>query len=216
MELDKLLLEKLPETYKWKKRVATIQSQTYWDDFALNDDKACSECVKRGMECQEKEVAKFSVINTVVISYSLEDYLKEYAKHYKIAQGSVCDFLHLDALCKRFVLNEMTCTKEEYVNPFDNYKGHNDGKREKARRQLNSVIDLFIHVKEMDDYISKFTEKIGLFSWRIPASVSNNAEKSMNIFMKPQQIVGDITTLSDINAGFKFVQQIYPCIFTFD
>ena len=216
MELDELLLEKLPEVYNWKKRVATIESCTHWEDFGLFDEKACVECIKRGMHCDEKEVAKFLVADTVVITYLLEDYLKEYARHYKMAQRSVCDFLHVDVQYKRFVLNEMTCSKEEYVEPFDNERGHNDGKREKARKQFNRVIDLLIQVKEIDGYISSFTEKIGLFSWKIPTSDYNSAEQSMNVFMKPQKIVGNITVLSDLTAGFKFVQQIYPNPFVFD
>ena len=125
-------------------------------------------------------------------------------------------FIHLDCCNNRFVLNELTCTKEEYVNPFVNSKGENDGKREKARKQLNSVISLLNEVKEIENYISAFREKIGLFSWKIPTADSNDAEKAMGMFMQPQRLVGNITVLADLEHGFKFVQQLYPTAFVFN
>lgn len=215
MEFEELLLNTLPATYHWKKRVHALESQTFWEDFQLNDKRACDNCANIGKECEEKVVANFKVSNTVVITYQLEEYFKEYARFYKKAQGNVCDFVHINSSFQQFVLNEMTCSKQEYVEPYVNSKGRNDGKREKARQQFNNIISLLTDVKEMTDYISLFREKIGLFSWRIPSDGSNDAEKSMGMFMQPQQSVGNISVLSNLNNDFKFVQQLYPATFVF-
>lgn len=215
MEFDKLLLDVLPVTFRWKKWVDILDSQTYWENFKLNDAKACKNCINIGKQCKELTVANFIVENTVVLSYQLEDFWDEYAKHYKKAQGSVCDYIHIDISYNKFVLNELTCTKEVYVNPFVNTKGQQDGKREKARKQMNSVVSLLNEVNEIENYISTFGEKIGLFSWRIPSDDSNVAEKAMGMFMQPQKAVGDITVLTGLNHGFKFVQQLYPATFKF-
>lgn len=215
MELEELLLNTLPTTYHWRKRMDALESQTYWEDFQLNDKKACDNCANLGKECEDKVVANFIVNNTVVITYQLEDYFKEYARFYKKAQGNVCDFVHINASYQQFVLNELTCTKEEYVDPYVNSKGQNDGKREKARQQFNHIISLLTDVKEITNYISLFHERIGLFSWKIPSAASNDAEKSMGMFMQPQQSVGNISVLSNLNNNFKFVQQIYPTAFVF-
>ena len=215
MELEYLLLDVLPNTYQWKKRVSKLETQTYWEDFELNDEKACESCINKGKQCEEKVVANFKVDATTVLSCQLENYLKEYARYHKMAQGSVCDFLHVDCSYGKFVLNELTCTKKEYVEPYINSKGQNEGKREKARKQLNQVISLLSGVNEIVAYMKMFDERIGLFSWKIPTEDSDNAEKSMGIFMQPQRVVGNITTMSELNNGFKFVQQIYPVVFMF-
>lgn len=216
IEIEELLLKKLPEYHQWKQRVTDLSPSCHWEDFSLSDEKACEKCKQNGTECEDKETAKFTVRNTVVFSINLENYLMEYARHYKLVQGCKCDFLHLDALNKYFVLNELTCSIEKYVNPFINSKGTQDGKREHARKQLHNIIHLLMQVAEIQAYISSFTEKIGLFSWKIPSSRTNTAEEAMNIFMQPQQLVRNITILSEMNQGFKFVQQIYPQTFIFD
>lgn len=216
MDLESLLLEVLPDTFGWRKRVSTLNSRLHSMDFALTDNNACTQCEVRGNSCEEKEVAKFSVNGTEVVTYDIEGYLNQYANHYKKAKGSRCDYLHIDTSQKYFVLNELTCTAEEYVNPYTNSSGPQDGKREKARRQINAVIGLLMSVKELDSFINSHPRKIGLFSWRIPTSTANEAETAMNMFMQPQQAVEDITTLSNIDGGFEFIQQIYPCRFVFD
>ena len=216
MDIEELLIKKLPEFYRWRQWVTNLTPICHWEDFSLSDDIACEQCKKNGMECDEKETAKFSVRNTVVHSFDLENYLMEYARHYQLARSCKCDFLHVDVLYKYFVLNELTCSIEKYVDPYTNSKGTQDGKREHARKQLNNVINLLIQVDDLKTFIATFSEKIGLFSWRIPSSQTNAAEKAMNLFMQPQQLVGNITIISEMNQGFKFVQQIYPYSFKFD
>lgn len=215
MDLEKLLFEVLPDTFGWKRYVTALECNVHAVDFRLMDENACIQCEKRGIPCEEKEVALFSVDGTEVLTYNMESYLNQYASHYKKAKGCRCDFLHLDTQRNYFVLNELTCSAEKYVDPYVNSSGQQDGKREKARRQINAVIGLLMEVKELESYIESFSQKIGLFSWRIPNSNTNEAENAMNMFMQPQQAVENITTLSNLNGGFQFVQQIYPSQFKF-
>lgn len=215
MELEKLLLEVLPDTLGWKRRITNMEVRQHTADFVLTDDKACMQCESRGMSCDEKVVALYSVNNAEVKTYDIETYLTTYAKFYQKAKGCRCDYLHIDTSKKHFVLNELTCSAEKYVDPFENSKGLQDGKREKARKQMNTVIELMMEVEELKAYIHSYAQNIGLFSWKIPESKANDAERAMNLFMQPQQTVGNITILSSIDGGFKFMQQIYPSQFKF-
>lgn len=210
--IEKILLEELPAANNWKQKVTSLASVCYTKDFQLFDGKACGQCLNK---CEGKSVARFAVKGTVVLSYAFEDYLLAYGR-YKKAQGCKCDFLHIDAKEKYFVLNELTCSVKEYVEPFVNTRGPQDGKRIHAKKQMSNVLHLFAELSSFNEYISAFCEKIALFSWRIPGEPINKAEESMAVFLQPQQCVSDITLLDTMENEFKFVQQIYPSVFVFD
>lgn len=213
--IEKILIEELPSVNRWKRKKESLDFNCYTEDFDLFDEKACHECMLKGFGCTDKSVARFSIKETAVFTYSLEEYLLAYCR-YKKAQGCKCDFLHIDAQEKRFVLNELTCSAEKYVNPFSNTKGLQDGKRIHAKNQMTNVIQLFSELVSFKEYVSTFSERIALFSWRIPGEPVNEAEKSMSVFLQPQQLVSDITVMDTMDYEFKFVQQIYPSVFVFD
>ena len=213
--IEKILIEELPSANRWKRQTESLDIVYHTEDFELSDEKACHACEQKGAGCTDKSVARFAVKETVVLTFSLEEYLLAYCR-YKKAQGCKCDFLHIDAQEKRFVLNELTCSAEKYVNTFSNTKGHQDGKRIPAKKQMSNVIHLFAELDSFQDYVSAFTERIALFSWRIPGIALNEAEKSMVTFLQPQQLVSDITVMDTMDYEFKFVQQIYPSVFVFE
>ena len=214
--IESFLIEELPDANRWKRKVTSLDCVCYTEDFQLFDEKACCKCQDTSnTSCGEKAVAKFKVKDTVVLSYGLEDYLLAYGR-YKKAQGSKCDFLHIDAQEKRFVLNELTCSIEKYVDPFTNTKGSQEGKRAHAKKQMVNVIQLFAELPSLKDYMLSFLERIALFSWRIPGEPINKAEESMATFLQPQQWVSNITLLESMPHDFKFIQQIYPSTFVFD
>lgn len=214
--MDKLLLDILPVYKGWKRHVNFLAVEKHSEPFSLRDAVACDRCGDKGMHCGNEEVARFLVSkDNVVHSIAIEEYLMSYAKHYRRVQGCKCDYLHYDNNKKCFALNELTCSEEKYVNPYDNSKGHQDGKRIHAEKQMANVVDLLLEIPDMVSFIKEFKEKRAIFSWRIPDRNSNVADKAMNVFMLPQRLVANITILSPMNNGFQFTQQIYPSEYRF-
>lgn len=214
--MDKLLLDILPEHNGWKRYVNSLPITQHNDPFSLHDAVACDRCKEKRVHCGNEEVAKFSVgKDNVVYSIAIEEYLMAYAQHYRRVQGCKCDYLHYDGCKGCFALNELTCSAEKYVNPYKNNKGSQDGKRIHAEKQMANVIDLLLEIPDIVFFVQEFKEKRAIFSWRIPNRNSNVADKAMNVFMQPQRLVANITTLKPLNNGFQFTQQIYPSEYCF-
>ena len=214
--MENLLLDVLPQHNGWKRYVETLSVVKNRLPFTLCDTVACRACGDRNMHCGNQEVARFSMTgDNEVISVGIEEYLMEYAKHYKKAQGCKCDYLHYDNGGTRVVLNELTCSQEKFVNPYQNQMGRQDGKRIHAMKQMDNVVGLLMEVPNIAALVNGFTDKHCLFSWRIPERDVNVAEQAMNAFMAPQRNVANITIMNPMNSGFLFVQQIYPCEYRF-
>ncbi len=214
--MENLLLDVLPQHNGWKRYVETLSVVKNRLPFTLCDTVACRACGDRNMHCGNQEVARFSMTgDNEVISVGIEEYLMEYAKHYKKAQGCKCDYLHYDNGGTRVVLNELTCSQEKFVNPYQNQMGRQDGKRIHAMKQMDNVVGLLMEVPNIAALVNGFTDKHCLFSWRIPERNVNVAEQAMNAFMAPQRNVANITIMNPMNSGFLFVQQIYPCEYRF-
>lgn len=214
--MENLLLDVLPQHNGWKRYVHALTVVTNRLPFTLCDTVACKACGERNRHCGNEEVARFSMTgDNEVMSVAIEEYLMAYAKHYQKAQGCKCDYLHYDNGGTHLVLNELTCSQEKYVNPYQNQKGRQDGKRIHAMKQMDNVVNLLMDVPDIAAFVSGFTEKHCLFSWRIPERNVNVAERAMNAFMAPQRNVANITIMNPMNSGFLFVQQIYPCEYRF-
>lgn len=214
--MEKLLLDVLPQHNGWKNYVGALTVMTNKLPFTLYDAIACKACGDKNMHCGNEEVAKFSVTgDNEVVSIAIEEYLMAYAKHYKKAQGCKCDYLHYDNGGTRMVLNELTCSQEKYVNPFQNQRGRQDGKRIHTMTQMGNILELLMEVPDIEAFVNGFTIKHCLFSWRIPERKVNIAERAMNAFMAPQRNVANITIMTPMSSGFLFVQQIYPCEYRF-
>ena len=214
--MENLLLDVLPLNNGWKRYVNALSVVINKLPFTLFDSMACKACGDRNRHCGTEEVARFTVNDgDEVVSIAIEEYLLAYAKHYKKAQSCKCDYLHFDSKGKRVVLNELTCSQEKYVNPFQNQEGLQDGKRIHAMKQMNNVVKLLMEVPDIAVFVDGFTTKHCLFSWRIPEHKGNIAEQAMNAFMAPQRNVSNITIMNPMTKGFLFVQQIYPCEYKF-
>lgn len=186
------------------------------EESSIYDDKACTACKLNGRQlCKTQEVAKFQAGTNNVLTIDIEDFLTKYSKH---LLSSRCDLLHTTEGFTQFVLNELTCTRPEYVEPYYNKKGHQAGKREKARNQMEEVVKLLNKVPVIHSYIEAFDKKVALFSWRNPMqdeASANKAEQSMIQFGMPLQLVSNITTLGKLSNNFVFVQQLYPAVYQF-
>ena len=218
-DIKQLLLNELPDHFSLIHRATAgdLNLQEHQnEEFSLCDEKACTACKNKGMQsCTTQEVAKYHAGTSNVLTIDIETVLAKY-NGYDGLRNNRCDLLHVDTDLSKFVLNELTCTKPKYVEPFDNTSGHQDGKRNKAQKQMEEVAKLLIEVPAIQSYIKTFNERIALFSWRDPSQdekPANIAEQSMEQFGLPLQYISNITTLKVLNNGFKLVQQLYPSIY---
>lgn len=218
--IENLLLDDLPAHFNLtpKASVNDLNVQEHQnEEFSINDDKACKMCEKQNRRsCITKEVAKFKAGIDKVLTIDVETVLSQYNGSTRL-RNKRCDLLHVDSGFSKFVLNELTCTIPEYVNPYDNTSGHHDGKRIKVLLQLTTVADLLLSIPNIASYIAAFDKKVALFSWRNPLQeekAANIAEESMQQFGLPDQTISNITTISTLKNGFAVVQQLYPSVYT--
>lgn len=133
---------------------------------------------------------------------------REGKKQTPAREGKKCDFILSDLETQSWiVLNEL-------------YKGDNpDNKLEKARAQLKSTIGkLCLDKDEQADgnahFLSQFTYKVALFSYRFESSKGESAvAKGISGFNKPTQIAGNVTSEERFPEDFVWVQCIYPAPF---
>lgn len=137
-----------------------------------------------------------------------EHYIDSFKGSSQASKGKKCDFILSDLDTQSWiVLNEL-------------YEGDNpDNKLEKARAQLKSTIGkLCLDKDEQADgnahFLSQFTYKVALFSYRFESSkVESAVAKGISGFNKPTLIVGNVTLEAPLPEGFVMVQRIYPAPF---
>ena len=137
-----------------------------------------------------------------------EHYIDSFPEQTPAREGKKCDFILSDLEMQSWiVLNEL-------------YEGDNpENKREKAQLQLKSTIEkLRLDKKEQADgnahFLSQFTYKVTLFSYRFKSSKGESAvAKGISGFNKPTQIAGNVTSEERFPEDFVWVQCIYPAPF---
>lgn len=221
LDIVQLLVNDLPDHYRLIHRATEadlIVEEHANEVFVLNDNTSCNACEERGTRsCKDKEVARMDATSARVYSIDIENFLLRYNRSKRL-NGVKCDYLHIDESMSKMVFNELTCTKQKYVEPYDNTSGHHEGKRIHAIRQMLKVAELLASIPTIKNYMAQFGQKIALFSWRNPEAdeqAPNVAEKSMMVFDEPSKIAENTTLTSMLPDGFIFVQQFYPSCFNF-
>lgn len=109
----------------------------------------------------------------------------------------------------------MTCTQEKYVKPYNNSRGHNEGKRAKAYKQLLTSITKLVVVPEIATKIRAYANKSALFAVRLK-DMSNERKSSvlatMRRFSDFARSIQDGATLN-MGNGFTFEVVQYPTIY---
>lgn len=131
-----------------------------------------------------------------------EHYIDSFPERTPAREGKKCDFILSDLETQSWiVLNEL---------------GNNlDNKLDKARLQFKSTIaKLSLDKNTPRPFLSQFTYKVALFSYRFESSKGESAvAKGISGFNKPTQIAGNITLERCLPEGFVMVQCIYPAPF---
>lgn len=143
-----------------------------------------------------------------------EDYINKWRG--QAGQGKRCDFILYDDV-DYVVLNELTTCQERFLD--NHYRDGREvtGKRSHAICQIQESINKLCHVPEIDDYINKKPNKVGLFSYKIKedANVANEVNNTMAQFRSVNRIYENVSSSNVFTKGFVFEQRIYPEAFNF-
>ena len=82
----------------------------------------------------------------------------------------ICDLIVYSDNNQYFLLNELTNTRPEFITPFTNLKGQQEGKESKARKQLRQSLEYLIRVPAIEKFIQQFSTKHCCFFSNYPYS----------------------------------------------
>lgn len=146
---------------------------------------------------------------------NLEDFFTKFDGNALSSVRDKCDLMLYDNVHNRLAFCEMTCTQEKYVKPYNNSRGHNEGKRAKAYKQSLTSITKLVVVPEIATKIRAYANKSALFAVRLK-EMSNERESSvlatMQRFSDFARSIQDGATLN-MGNGFTFEVVQYPTIY---
>lgn len=143
----------------------------------------------------------------------LEDFRKT-VHHDSGLLPTCCDFVLAPVTGSDYiVLNELTHSKSEVILPFVQPQTgeKQEGKLEKARRQLIATIDRLYGVSNFCD---QFTEKTALFSCRLSDKKGNGImTKSARSFSKPIYKLQRMILQEQLPHGFVMKMRVYDAFY---
>lgn len=127
---------------------------------------------------------------------------------------SCCDYAVSPCIgTKYLVLNELTRTQSDYILRFRQPETglEQEGKLEKARRQLTETINRFY---EVSDFCDCYADKTALFSCRLSDKRSNGImARSAKMFNKTIDKLQRMTLHEELPHGFVLKMRIYDAEF---
>lgn len=191
-----------------------VANSQYNKDCAFNKfEKICSTCdhIILSIDNNNKEI-------TVV---EFEKYINQFPARI-ITSKKRCDLLMTDDIShNKIVFCDLCCYNERYIGPNAGIFCP-EGKRAKARQQMEESIELFMDINVLNQFVLTYPEKVCLFAYREyntldqPVSAQRgNAESNM------QAMITTASTMSDqfifendiMNHNFTFVQIKYPSVY---
>lgn len=191
-----------------------LSKETENKPFSLSDKKACIACKNaKQLSCNEKILK----VNNNGYDIDIVDFEK-YVNQNPFKGTKVCDRILADSGQNRrkIVFCELFCGEEKYVEPNEGI--YPQGKRARAREQMNASRELLLQKDVTRVNILTFAEKICLFAWRdyfldIPVKAKRGDVKSNMLAMltTPSNMANQTTTHHELmDNGFKFMQIKYP------
>ena len=178
----------------------------------LGDDKACKECPKDKKICtnaEEGTVLKVD-IRSKISKVNIEQFFVQFDGT-KASIKKKCDVMLYNT--SNVILCDMTCTKNKYVEPYNNSKGKQIGKRATAYEQIESVINALTEVPDIKNKFDDCSNKVALFALRLKDNSEqfDNVENNMMVF--ESQFENSQLCLTDMGNNFQFKTITYPQIY---
>ena len=128
-------------------------------------------------------VAKYlNPSNYCVLAIEFENFVRNLPPRVRNSINSdVCDYIVYSDNIQHFLLNELTNTEPEYVFPYENTKGQQEGKETKAVNQMLKTLNYLLAVVSIKQFIQKFSlKKCCFFNKQHYNPNQTNEEKLIN------------------------------------
>lgn len=187
-----------------------------WDSSVMIIRKETPSSVHFEIEDQQpaiiqpatKGVSVFRRNDTFAEVIDLEEFMKQI--HGTAHTPSTCDFVLSPSVGTQYlVFNELSRTQSGYILQFRQQDSgeEQEGKLEKARRQLTETINRFYAVS---DFCERYENKTALFSCRLSDKRSNGImARSSKMFNKTIYKLQRMTLHEELPHGFLFKIRIY-------
>lgn len=206
---------KYNEYYNVVRDIVIDRKAVYVGTSSFCDSKACEACAPKAKNvCEAQEVLKI-VHSQELVKAELEEFFLQFDGNARSAIKDKCDILLYDNDRNRIAFCELTCSVSKYVEPYDNKRGHNIGKRAKAYKQLKSSIYKLAEVPEIASSMSQYNHRNGLLAVRyknIPGLKESNELSNIKKFTSLTRAISK-DAKSDIGKGFTFEVVQYPTLF---
>ena len=187
--------------------------------FSVSDPNACGPCQANPHRAYRAgcnhEILRVNNHGEEIALVSYEQYITQYGQ----GIGERCDLLMTDSGMERrkIVFCDLCCYSEAFVEP--NTGKYPQGKRAKARQQMERSIDALINQHVTAVNLLTYHEKVCLFAWRdydvpdVPVMATRgNARSNVQAFGSTISNLATTTTTHHQKVGhdFTFMQVKYP------
>lgn len=209
--MDNLLLNDFTIEHRKQKGAVPTNSIVKSTNFYLNDDKPCDDennpCPLFFKNPCKRDTFKVKV-DTPVTIINIESFINSF----KI-KGSRCDYILYDA--SKIVLADLTCTMDYYLYPHTRDGEMVQGKRIKARDQIEHTLEILCAVKSIRDYISKKRQKVGVLAYKVKdgdlfQNVPIQIDRTLAIWLNMEKEIEMRNISFPMLYGFKFEMVKYP------
>lgn len=187
--------------------------------FSVSDSKACVPCQANPQRAYRAgcnhEILRVNNNGEEIAVVSYEQYIAQYGQNI----GERCDLLMTDSGMgrRKIIFCDLCCYSEAFVEP--NTGRYPQGKRAKARQQMERSIDALINQNVTAVNLLTYHEKVCLFAWRdydvpdVPVMATRgNARSNVQAFGSTVSNMATTTTTHHQKVGhdFTFMQVKYP------
>lgn len=185
--------------------------------FVLKDDIACSNCQRRHTyfynTCNYENMCIDAVNAATLINH------ETFMVDLKQKDGGVADFLLYTQNTVAFI--DLTCGFSQYMESHETEGVVTQGKRVKAREQLDASINRLYQVPAIGQQLDSYQIKVGILGYRniddeMFVNIKSNLDKSEDAFMSMTKELETRPLKMPLSHGFSFQMVKYPQVYTID
>jgi len=224
--IQEILGQVFPIEYGIDPDTICVPIHRYNEPFSESDIKTCDSCKNNPKRVNRtncnREILKVDNKGKEVAVVEYEKYIAQFERK-RVSAGDRCDLIMADSGTDRrkIVFCDLCCYEEKYVEPNAGKK-YPEGKRAKARQQMERSIEKLIQESTTAVNLLTYSEKVCLFAWRdydvpdVPVMATRgNARSNVQAFGSVASNMASTTTSHYQKLGheFIFMQIKYPSVY---
>lgn len=193
------------------------QTASFVGPFTLKDDTACANCQQQHAyfynTCNYENMCINANNAATLINH------EAFMVALKQEKGGVADFLLYTQNSVAFI--DLTCGFSQYIESHEVDGVRKQGKRVKAREQLDASINRLYEVPAIGQQLDAYQIKVGILGYRnideeMFVNVKSNLDKSEDAFMSMTKELETRPLKMSLSHGFAFQMVKYPQVYTID